>query len=197
MLVFFVPSMHAQQNGGKPRIPPFSAGPWKPARATFYGGADGSGTKGGACGYEDPFELGYGMNTTALSTAMFKDGMTCGSCYEVKCADKAGCKPGSITVTSTNHCPDGGWCAPPQEHFDLAEPAFLQIAEQKAGVVSVQYRRVPCRKPGGIRFNIKGDAYYNLVSITNVGGAGDIIQIQVKGGENLPWTSLKRNWGMK
>lgn len=198
MLVSLVPNAHAHSR--KPRLPPYRKGPWKTGRATFYGGADASGTKGGACGYEDPFALGYGEFTVAISSAMFKDGLTCGACYEVKCTNvTGGCKPGQSTVlvTATNHCPGGGWCAPPQEHFDLSEPAFVKIAERNAGVVPISHRRVPCRKPGGMKFSIQGNDFYNLVTITNVGGAGDIVGVEVKGTENLRWTKLKRNWGQK
>uniref|UniRef100_J3MVC6 Expansin-like EG45 domain-containing protein n=2 Tax=Oryza brachyantha TaxID=4533 RepID=J3MVC6_ORYBR len=43
----------------------FTAGPWKPAHATFYGGRDGSGTLDGACGYKDTSKEGYGVQTVA------------------------------------------------------------------------------------------------------------------------------------
>ncbi|KAJ1418922.1 RlpA-like protein, double-psi beta-barrel domain [Sesbania bispinosa] len=186
--------------------PKFTAGPWKQAHATFYEG--GSGTFGGACGYEDVVKEGYGLDTAALSTVLFKHGQTCGACYEIKCINSPQwCKPGqpSIFVTATNLCPpnyhqsgdNGGWCNPPREHFDLAKPAYLKIAEYKAGIVPVQYRRVPCKKQGGIRFTITGNPYFYLVKVWNVGGAGDITGVQVKGGEKLKWTELKRNWGQK
>ncbi|KAL3825843.1 hypothetical protein ACJIZ3_021872 [Penstemon smallii] len=204
ILVLVLPNAQGLPNGkrilsGK-RMPRFSPGPWKPARATFYGGADGSGTKGGACGYEDPFALGYGLQTTALSTALFKNAETCGACYEIKCANVTeGCNPGqqSIFVTATNVCPSGGWCSSPQEHFDLSQPAFLQIAEYKAGVVHVQYRRVPCKKQGGVKYSITGNPNYNLVSIANVGGAGDVTKVEVKGSDDQAWKPLWRNWGQK
>nr|DAD36343.1 TPA_asm: hypothetical protein HUJ06_006984 [Nelumbo nucifera] len=56
----------------------------------------------------------------------------------------------SLFVTATNICPpnynlpsdNGGWCNPPREHFDIAQPAFLLIAEYKSGIIPVKYRRL-------------------------------------------------------
>ncbi|GJV12804.1 barwin-like endoglucanase [Tanacetum coccineum] len=126
---------------------------------------------GGACGYGNLYSQGYGVNTAALSTALFNNGLSCGACFELK-----------------------WWCKPTSPHFDLAMPMFLKIAEYKAGIVPVSYRRVPCRKQGGIRFTIHGFRYFNLILISNVAGAGDITQAWVKG-SNTEWMSLSRNWG--
>ncbi|XP_042515247.1 expansin-A15-like [Macadamia integrifolia] len=175
---------------------------WEAAHATFYGDMSGGETMQGACGYGNLIQEGYGLETTALSTALFNEGFTCGACYEIMC-DKAStqwCLPGSVHVTATNLCPpnynkpDGNWCNPPLKHFDLSQPMFVKIAQYKAGIVPVLYQRVPCIKTGGVKFEMKGNPYWVLVLVYNVGGAGDITDVKVKG-SNTGWIQMTRDWG--
>ncbi|XP_040385606.1 expansin-A26-like [Oryza brachyantha] len=179
--------------GKKPHVNhgKFKGGPWEVGHATFYGGRDGSGTTdGGACGYKGALAPGYGALTTAVSPALFAGGAGCGACYEVKGGEKGK----SVVVTATNQAPPAV-SGQSGEHLDLTMPAFLQIAEEKAGIVPVTYRKVACARRGGITYTIAGNPHYSMVTVTNVGGAGDVAALLVKGSKRVKWTAMRRSWG--
>jgi hypothetical protein len=105
---------------------------------------------GGACGYGNLYDQGYGINNAALSTALFNDGAACGQCYVIICdTSKSGwCRPGKwVAVSATNFCPPnwslpgGGWCGPPRPHFDMSQPAWENIGIYSAGIIPVLYQR--------------------------------------------------------
>ncbi|KAJ8755555.1 hypothetical protein K2173_022134 [Erythroxylum novogranatense] len=176
---------------------------WLNAHATFYGANQSPSTLGGACGYENTFHAGFGVNTAAVSGALFKGGEACGACYQVKCNSRVDPKwcllGGLVTITATNFCPPnniGGWCDPPRQHFDMSMPAFFRIAlPGNEGIVPVFYRRVPCNRRGGVRFTLRGQSNFNLIMISNVGGSGEIKVAWVRGSRTASWVAMHRNWG--
>jgi expansin (peptidoglycan-binding protein) len=107
---------------------------------------------------------------------------------------------GTITITATNFCPPNydphfyPWCNPPRKHFDLSMPMFVKLAQSKAGIIPVKYRRVSCIKRGGVRFELKGNPNWVTATVLNVGGAGDVTALRIKG-PNSDWRPMSRNWG--
>ncbi|GAB4836120.1 Expansin-A13 [Ancistrocladus abbreviatus] len=189
--------------------PPQSSSPsllteWQSARATYYAAVDPRDTVGGACGYGDLDKAGYGKATVGLSSVVFEKGQICGACFELRCVDDVHyCIPGtSIIVTATNFCAPnygftadgGGKCNPPNKHFVLPIEAFEKIALWKASNMAVQYRRIKCRRAGGIRFAIDGSGVFLSVLISNVAGAGDIVAVKIKGSQT-GWLPMGRSWG--
>ncbi|XP_058070361.1 expansin-A16 [Magnolia sinica] len=178
---------------------------WKTATATYSKDTNGSIIIGGACGYGDLHKKSYGKYSAGLSTGLFNRGSTCGSCFELRCVDHIlWCLQGSpsVIVTATDFCPPnyglpsdyGGWCNYPREHFEMSESAFMEIAEKKADIVPVQYRRVNCERNGGMRFTVGGSFYFYQVLITNVGSDGEVVAVKVKGSKT-GWIPMGRNWG--
>ena len=99
----------------------------------------------GACGYGDLKQQGYGLETAALSTALFNKGSTYNACFEIMCVnDPQWCIPnaGTIKITATNLCPlnynkrFGNWCNPPLGHScyctTLEEPTMLLMSKSRA-----------------------------------------------------------------
>ncbi|ESR53731.1 hypothetical protein CICLE_v10023864mg [Citrus x clementina] len=150
LLVVLILAIAEKSNASGYTRPIFRSGAWQLAHATFYGDESASETMGGACGYGNLRINGYGTDTAALSSTLFNDGYACGTCYQIKCHDSPHCYTyvSFTTVTATNLCPpnwsqdsnNGGWCNPPRAHFDMSKPAFMKIADWKAGIIPVIYR---------------------------------------------------------
>ncbi|KAI5065275.1 hypothetical protein GOP47_0019970 [Adiantum capillus-veneris] len=177
---------------------------WLPATATWYGSATGSGTDGGACGYGSLDSSPYGKVVSAGSPVLFKAGMGCGACYQVKCLAGAICSPRPATVVITDECP-GGYCASGKTHFDMSGAAFGAMASStqstqsllNAGVVQVLYRRVPCSYKSGtmVSFQVNQGAtnYWFSVLIRYVRGDGEISAVELmEGGQ---WRQMEHLWG--
>ncbi|KAH7435328.1 hypothetical protein KP509_06G060100 [Ceratopteris richardii] len=177
---------------------------WLQATATWYGSPTGTGTDGGACGYGNLGTSFYGSHVSAGSPVLFKAGLGCGACYEVKCLVGGVCSSEAVTVSITDECP-GGYCSAGRAHFDMGGAAFGAMALSPSftqnllnvGVVEVLYRRVPCSYAEGrtISFQVNEGAtnYWFSILIRNVGGDGDVAAVDLM--ERGQWRKMEHLWG--
>ncbi|KAI8026342.1 Expansin-B18 [Camellia lanceoleosa] len=170
--------------------------------ATWYGDPNGFGANGGACGYTDilgkaPF---YKM-VSAGGYALFKSGIGCGTCYQVKCTSNPACSGYPLTVTISDFCP--GTCGAYQ--FDLSGVAFGAMAIRgredelrHAGQVQIQYQRVPCHYTGfnlAFRINSGSNPYYFATAMEYENGAGDISRVEIQNGASGSWLPMQQSFG--
>ncbi|XP_075489659.1 LOW QUALITY PROTEIN: expansin-B6-like [Primulina tabacum] len=175
-----------------------------PAVATWYGSATGPGS-GAACGFaDDVASAPYNGYTAAGNNNLFKSGKGCGSCYQVRCSKHPSCSGSPITLTINNECPSD--CNIVPYHFDLGGKAFGLLAKQgqddamrKAGIIDVEYQRVPCSYKSNIIFKIDEGSNPNFLAFAMdeyINGDGDISAVELFPSNEKHWkTTMEQSWG--
>ncbi|KAL6589348.1 hypothetical protein ACP70R_050384 [Stipagrostis hirtigluma subsp. patula] len=177
---------------------------WLDAKATWYGKPTGSGPddNGGACGYKDVDKEPFKGMIACGNQPIFKDGLGCGSCFEIKCDKPAECSNEPVTVFIT----DMNYEKIAPYHFDLSGIAFGAMAKKgeeeklrKAGELELKFRRVKCKYPGDtkITFHIEKGSNPNYIAILvkYVAGDGDITGVGIKGKDAKEFEPMKQSWG--
>nr|QCX36433.1 beta-expansin [Bothriochloa pertusa] len=178
---------------------------WQDAKATFYGSNPRGAAPdddGGACGYKNVDKAPFFGMTGCGNEPIFKDGLGCGSCFEIKCKEPAECsdKPVLIRITDKNYEHIAAY------HFDLSGKAFGSMAKQgqednlrKAGELTLQFRRVKCEYPSKtkITFHVEkgcNDNYLALL-VEYAAGDGDIVAVDIKPKGSDEFLPMKPSWG--
>ncbi|WVZ55081.1 hypothetical protein U9M48_005794 [Paspalum notatum var. saurae] len=195
---------------GPPKVAPgknISAsfgGEWLEAKGTWYGKPTGAGPddNGGACGIKDVNKAPFNGMGACGNVPIFKDGLGCGSCFEIKCDKPAECsgEPVVVYITDMNYEPIAAY------HFDLAGTAFGAMAKKgeeeklrKAGIIDMKFRRVKCSYSDGtkITFHVEKGSNPNYLAllVKFVAGEGDTIGVDVKASGSEEYVPLKHSWG--
>ncbi|KAA8522103.1 hypothetical protein F0562_012583 [Nyssa sinensis] len=170
------------------------------SRAAYYPNSDEQGTETGACGFGS---FGATINGGDVSAAsdLYRDGVGCGACYQVRCKNSNYCSDNGVTVVITDHG------ASDRTDFILSRRAFGRMAQTTdaaasllaLGVVDIEYRRVLCSYPNkNITFKIDENSnypYYLAFVLWYQQGKKDITAVQLCETQNFVCKLLDRSYG--
>ena len=161
---------------------------------------------GGACGFKNVNQYPFLSMTSCGNQPLFRDGKGCGSCYKIRCSKHPACsgRAETVVITDMNYYPVAPY------HFDLSGTAFGKLAKpgrnddlRRAGIVDVQFARVPCEFPGlkvGFHVEEGSTQVYLALLVEYENGDGDVAQLDLReaaGGRGISrrWTPMRRSWG--
>ncbi|KAI3918177.1 hypothetical protein MKX01_041497 [Papaver californicum] len=170
------------------------------SRAAYYPNSDEKGTEVGACGF-GTFGAKINGGDVSAASALYRDGVGCGACYQVRCTNPAYCSDTGVTVVIT----DSG--SSDNTDFILSRRAYAKMAQTKdlaatildQGIVEIEYRRTSCSYPNNnIQFKIDESSnypHYLAFVIWYQQGKKDVSAVQLCETGNLTCKLLDRSHG--
>ncbi|KAG6387956.1 hypothetical protein SASPL_153152 [Salvia splendens] len=170
------------------------------SRAAYYPNSDDKGTETGRCGY-GAFGATINNGYVAAVSDLYRDGLGCGACYQVRCTNGKYCSDKGVNVVITDHGSSH------DTDFIMSRRAFGRMAQNMdagasllaLGVVDIEYRRVSCSYPNkNITIEIdesSSNPHYLAFVIWYQQGMEDITAVQLCETQSYTCKLLDRSYG--
>ncbi|KAH9321444.1 hypothetical protein KI387_016083, partial [Taxus chinensis] len=154
----------------------------------------------GACGYESFASTLNGGAAASASAKIYREGIGCGACYQIRCTNQTICTKSGVKVVVTDYTENN------ERDFVLTTPTFSSLAQPsksaeliKIGIPDIEYKRIPCEYPGQ-NMTVEISKISNYPSFFAFlflyqGGQTDITSVDVAQVGSSDWKHMTHNYG--